>query len=47
MSKTERRNFIKAAKNLCYSEEVIKLLEQAETKNQCIRIMNSARKNLI
>lgn len=41
----ERKRYIKAAKELIYPEEVIKKLEEAETEEQCDRIMRDARNN--
>lgn len=46
-TKFDRREYIQIAKELCYSKEVIKKLEQAEDDNTCSRIMQDARKGVI
>ncbi|MCC8152093.1 MAG: hypothetical protein LIO96_11750 [Lachnospiraceae bacterium] len=38
--------YIKIAKELHYSKEVIAKLENAKSDNECTRIMNTARNNL-
>lgn len=45
MTKTERKHYIKVAKDLLYPEEVIKKLENAVTEAECIRILHDARKS--
>ena len=45
MKKSDKRCFIKIAKELCYSNDVIKKLEEANSENECVCILNSARKN--
>lgn len=39
----ERQEVLKAAKQLCYSKEVIQKIENAKTVNELTRIMKSAR----
>lgn len=41
----EKRETIKAARELCYRQEVIKRLKKAETPNELTRIMQTARNN--
>lgn len=43
MTKQERREYIRIAKQLGYSEEVIAKLENAKTAYECDTIMHAAR----
>lgn len=43
ISKTEKSKFIKTAKDLLYSEEIIKELNKATTDTECVRILKNAR----
>ena len=47
MTKKEKKNFIKIAKDLCYSDDVLKRLEAAKTEEECLRILHDARNGLI
>ena len=43
MNKSDKKKYIKIAKDLLYSDEVIRRLQLAETENECIRILHDAR----
>jgi hypothetical protein len=45
--KFSKRHYIKIAKDLRYSDKVIKRLEMAEDNEACERIMHDARKGVI
>ena len=44
MNKSDKKKYIKIAKDLLYSDEIIHRLQLAETENECIRILHDARK---
>lgn len=43
MDTFDRKSYITIAKDLCYSEDVIKKLKKAKTEDEARRIMTSAR----
>lgn len=47
MTKQERREYIKIAKDLCYPEETIEKIRKAKDENECSNILHMARMNII
>ena len=47
MRKGVKKKYVKTAKELCYSKEIIEKLENATTENECIFILRSARKGTL
>lgn len=45
MTKYEKKQLIKAAKDLLYPPEVIRKLENTSSENECARITKTARQN--
>ena len=43
MNKSDKKKYIRIAKDLQYSDEIIYRLQTAETENECIRILHDAR----
>lgn len=43
--KTAKRDYIRIAKQLCYSDEVIEKIKNATSENEIIRYMKEAREN--
>lgn len=47
MHKYAKNIYIRTARELCYSEEVIERLKKAETDSECNAILRSARKGTL
>lgn len=45
--KSAKKAYIRAAKELCYSQDVIDKLENARTESECNFILRSARKGTL